>query len=158
MGVYYDDEPGGITLDYDWQEFFANYSSYFSGSGNTTLQKIYAKVIQAKASGTGPGDYALEASYFAEILRMNFYHTNSKVPEFTTFTSDYALYWFDYLGGYDVILAQLGWNHTYAQDIALTKGAARLQGKQWGAIVTWKYDKQPYLDSGENVTNQMVAA
>ncbi|MEM2910973.1 MAG: hypothetical protein QW146_00525 [Candidatus Bathyarchaeia archaeon] len=47
----------------------------------------------------------------------------------TAFTSDYALYWFDYLAGYDVVLAQFGWNHTTAQDIALIIGAAYLQNK-----------------------------
>jgi hypothetical protein len=33
-----------------------------------------------------------------------------------------------------------------------------LQGKQWGVIVTWKYDEPPYLDSGKQVYKQMVAA
>ena len=158
LGVYYDDEPGGFTLDWDWAGFFGNYSSYFSGSGNSTLHKIYAKLIEANASGTEPNDYDLEAKYFAELLGITFNPSNGAVSEVTTFTSDYALYWFDYLGGYDVLLAQLGWNHTIAQDIALVKGAARLQDKQWGAIVTWKYDKPPYLDSGKEIYKQMVSA
>lgn len=72
-----------------------------------------------------------------------------------TFTSDYALHWFDYQAGYDVVLAQLGWNHTLAQDIALVRGAARLQDKPWGAIITWKYNNPPYLDSGEAIYEQM---
>jgi len=74
------------------------------------------------------------------------------------FTSDYGLYWFDYLSGYDVVLAQLGWNHTTAQDIALVRGAATLQNKDWGAILTWKYTKPPYLASGEELYDQMCAA
>jgi hypothetical protein len=32
----------------------------------------------------------------------------------TLFTSDYALYWWDYLSGYDLVLAELGWNNTAA--------------------------------------------
>lgn len=158
LGVYYDDEPGGITLDYDWEWFFANYSSHFSLPGDTALHKIYAKLKEANASGVEPSDYDLEAGYFAELLAITFGHTNLEIPEVTTFTSDYALYWFDYLGGYDVILAQLGWNHTLAQDLALVKGAARLQNKQWGVIVTWKYDQPPYLDSGKEIYEQMVAS
>jgi hypothetical protein len=74
------------------------------------------------------------------------------------FTSDYALYWYDYLGGYDVVLAQLGWNRTGIQDIALVRGAANLQGKDWGAIVTWKYDSTPYLENGTEMFNQMHLA
>jgi hypothetical protein len=77
---------------------------------------------------------------------------------FTYFTSDYALYWFDYKAGYDVVLAQFGWNHTLAQDIALTRGAATLQNKTWGAIITWKYNNPPYLDSGEAIYDQMRTA
>ncbi len=76
----------------------------------------------------------------------------------TAFTSDYALYWFDYLGGYDVVMAQIGWNHTIEQDIALVRGAANLQKKKWGAIITWKYNNPPYLDSGEAIYDQMRAA
>ncbi len=74
------------------------------------------------------------------------------------FTSDYALYWYDYLGGYDVVFAQLGWNHTETQDIALVRGAANLQGKDWGAIITWKYDQKPYLETGPEMYDQMHLA
>ncbi|PVX25289.1 MAG: hypothetical protein CW691_05010 [Candidatus Bathyarchaeum sp.] len=78
--------------------------------------------------------------------------------DFTTFTSDYALYWFDYLCGYDVILTQVGWNHTLEHDIALVRGAANLQNKEWGAIITWKYNNLPYLDTGEAILNQLTTA
>jgi hypothetical protein len=33
------------------------------------------------------------------------------------FTSDYALHWWDYEGGYDTVFAELGWNNTAAQEI-----------------------------------------
>lgn len=70
-------------------------------------------------------------------------------------TSDFVLYWWDYQIGYDIVLAQLGWNHTLAQDIALVRGAAQLQNKTWGTIITWKYNHHPYLDSGEAIYEQM---
>lgn len=73
----------------------------------------------------------------------------------TVFSSDYALYWFDYQAGYDVMLAQLGWNISLNQQIALCRGAATAQGKDWGVIVTWKYNSPPYLDSGDEVFNQL---
>jgi hypothetical protein len=75
--------------------------------------------------------------------------------DFIYLTSDYALYWFDYKAGYDIVMAQLGWNHTLAQDIALVRGAAELQNKPWGTIITWKYNHPPYLDSGEAIYEQM---
>jgi hypothetical protein len=77
---------------------------------------------------------------------------NQSVP---LLTADYGLYWFDYLGGYDVVLAEFGWNNTIAQEIGLVRGAAKLQNKTWGAIVTWKYTQKPYLASGDEMYAQM---
>ena len=71
-----------------------------------------------------------------DILRNDSGIQELKKRSITTFTSDYALYWFDYLGGYDVVLAQVGWNDTLSRSIGLIRGAARLQDKSWGAIVT----------------------
>jgi len=70
-------------------------------------------------------------------------------------TSDYVLYWWDYQGGYDTVFAQLGWNNTVAQEIGLVRGAANLQGKSWGTILTWKYTHAPYLTDGAEMFDQM---
>ena len=74
------------------------------------------------------------------------------------FTSDYGLYWFDYLSGYDVILGQLGWNISVTQQIAFLRGAATMQNKDWGAVITWKYQQSPYLDSGTEILKQLTTA
>ncbi len=74
------------------------------------------------------------------------------------FTSDYGLYWFDYKGGYDVVLAEFGWNHTTVQDIGLVRGAATMQNKAWGAMLTWKSNRPPYLASGQEMYEQMCLA
>jgi len=76
----------------------------------------------------------------------------------TVLTSDYALHWWDYLSGYDAVLAQLCWNSTAAQEIGLVRGAANLQNKTWGTILTWKYTVPPYLASGEELYSQMRMA
>jgi hypothetical protein len=159
LGVYYDDEPGGMQLDYDWSGFFQNYLSYFQLPGDWSLKGVYDKLHEANATGSPPSDYDLEAYYFVnDLLKENIGLKKLSERGIMTITSDYSLYWFDCLGGYDVMLAQFGWNHSIVQDIALAKGAARLQNKPWGAIVTWKYDKLPYLDSGENIYEQMTDA
>ena len=80
---------------------------------------------------------------------------NVSRSDFPVFTSDYGLYWWDYKSGYDLVLAQLGWNNSVAQEIALVRGAANLQGKSWGTILTWKYTQAPYLASGDEIFNQM---
>ncbi len=99
--------------------------------------------------------YADVAESFVDTLRTNVYMNGLKDEDAPIFTSDYALYWFDYESGYDVLLAQLGWNHTLAQDIALVRGAATLQNKDWGTIITWKYNNPPYMDSGEAIYDQL---
>ncbi len=76
----------------------------------------------------------------------------------TVFTSDYGLYWFDYLSGYDVVLGQVGWNLTLNQQIAQMRGAATMQNKDWGVVITWKYQQPPYLDNGTEILNQMRTA
>jgi hypothetical protein len=81
-----------------------------------------------------------------------------KMHSTKVFTSDYSLYWFDYLAGYDVVLGQVGWNLTLNQQIALIRGAANLQNKSWGIVITWKYQQPPYLDNGREILNQMRTA
>jgi hypothetical protein len=71
------------------------------------------------------------------------------------FTADYGLYWWDYQSGYDVVFAELGWNNTITQQISLVRGAATLQNKQWGTILTWTYTHPPYLTNGEDMFEQM---
>lgn len=74
------------------------------------------------------------------------------------FTSDYGLYWFDYKAHYDVVLAELGWNHSRQLNIALCRGAANIQNKEWGVIVTWTYRNPPYIESSEKLYNDMILA
>jgi hypothetical protein len=64
----------------------------------------------------------------------------------TAFTSDYALYWFDYLAGYDVVFAELGWNLDSEQTIALCRGAANVQQKEWGTIIVWNTRNPDYIN------------
>ena len=71
------------------------------------------------------------------------------------FTSDYVFYWWDYQIGYDTVFAELGWNNTVVQEIGLVRGAANLQNKSWGTIITWKYTQPPYLTSGDEMYDQM---
>jgi hypothetical protein len=73
-------------------------------------------------------------------------------------TSDYGLYEFDYKAGYDVILAELAWNHSRPINIALARGAATVHGKDWGVMLTYTYTKPPYLASGTQIYDDLVLA
>jgi hypothetical protein len=74
------------------------------------------------------------------------------------FTSDYALYWFDYLAGYNSLFVELGWNQSRNRQISLCRGAANVQDKDWGAIVTWTYYKYPYLVDGTAMLQDFITA
>lgn len=171
LGIYYSDEPGGIQLDGNWTDYFARLEAWKQNPNLTaglryspvyvdaihSLSNIYDK-IQA-ANGSSPDNYDEEAEFFVEdVIRNDPGFSSLKKSGFTTFTSDYGLYWFDYLGGYDVMFAQIGWNCSLAQQIGLVKGAARTQGRDWGVIITWKYGSAPYLDDGDQIYNQMMSA
>jgi hypothetical protein len=71
------------------------------------------------------------------------------------FTADYGLDWFDYKGGYDVVLAELGWNQSTTQNIAEIHGAADLQGKSWGTMIDWQSLSPITLQSGSQMYSEM---
>ncbi len=151
LGVYLDDEPSGIPLDYNWTGYFTTQKLE-----NSTVYQTHAFAIDGLLNGTYPNNYDQAAELSQSAIQRNL--SPLKNSSLTIFTSDYVLYWFDYKGGYDVMLTQLGWNESITQNIDLIRGAARMQNKDWGAIITWKYDQPPYLDSGEAVYNQMLTA
>jgi hypothetical protein len=153
LGVYYYDEPGGTTLDYNWARIFNHIKEV-----NLTLYQIHAPAIERNVNGSLLQIYDEAAKMYINAIETDSGLKALKTRSIMAFTSDYALYWFDYLGGYDVMLAQLGWNDSLVQHIALIRGAARMQNKTWGAIITWKYEAPPYLDSGEEIYKQMRMA
>ncbi|MGD6852967.1 MAG: hypothetical protein ACQCN6_12990 [Candidatus Bathyarchaeia archaeon] len=162
LGVYYNDEPGGIQLDGNWSEWYREFGAHLSQIHNPAFQDLYQLYLKMNAyleNGTKPADYDLETRFFVDrVVAEDPGLMALKAAGIQTFTSDYALYWFDYLGTYDVMFTELGWNASVSQQIALVKGAARLMDKEWGAIITWKYDDVPFLDSGEEIYQQMLTA
>lgn len=152
LGVYLNDEPAGVLIDFGWTEYYTGIRAR-----NTSHYYLHAEAIESALNGTLPQDLDEATNHFLTYVDL-FGLEELKNRSITSFTSDYALYWFDYLGGYDVMLAQFGWNHTTNQDIALVRGAAKMQNKNWGAIITWTYDQPPYLASREEIYCQMVSA
>ncbi len=134
LGVYLYDEPGGRQIDSgDWE-----------GVGNEYIEKA--------------SDYSEAAELFVTSISSTWSLQDLKNRNVTAFTSDYALYWFDYLAGYDAVFVELGWNHSRTQQIALGRGAANVQQKEWGAIITWTYQNPPYLGNGTEILEDMKTA
>ena len=134
LGIYLYDEPAGSLLH------TSNTSPYVLANRPENYENMTNLFIHAWQ--TMPGLHTLK--------------TLENAP--ATFTSDFALFWFDYKAGYDVVLAQAGLNQSFTQDIALVRGAARVQNKSWGTIVTWTYDNPPYLESGDKLYQDMLTA
>ena len=134
LGVYLFDEPGGKQID--------------TGGWNVDMVPLFENV----------SDPSEAANLFVSSISSISSTADVKERDIPMFTSDYALYWFDYLAGYDTIFVELGWEHNTTQHIALCRGAANVQGKDWGAIITWTYYEPPYLASGPEILEEMLMA
>ena len=149
LGIYLYDEPGGKQIDK---------GHYF---GNTTLRTGGNSTIFSNVSSYSDASNRFVRSVSRSGSMQHVKNTsipNSIIEPMPVFTADNALYWFDYLAGYDTVFAELGWNHNRAQHIAMVRGAANAQNKDWGAIMTWTYDNPPYLASGPEILEDMLTA
>jgi hypothetical protein len=101
-------------------------------------------------------NYADAAQQYADVLspEIDYYH-NAGV---NVLTADYSLYYFDYKAGYDTVLAEFGWNNSRQQQIALARGAAQQYNRTWGAMITWTYSEEPYIESGSKLVDDLVLA
>jgi hypothetical protein len=103
-------------------------------------------------------NYSDAANRFINNISLSNSMVDAKNKGISTFTSDYALYWWDYLAGYDTVFVELGWKLNSNQQIALCRGAADMQGKDWGAIIVWTYYEPPYIGSADEINDDMVLA
>ena len=153
LGVYLSDEPGGKQIDYGHPS--GNLTT-LSGRPITTFRNLtgYSDAANRFVRTVGRSQSMqrlINSTYPYNIANT----THGKMP---VFTADNTLYWFDYLSNYDVVFAELGWNHNIQQHIALCRGAATVQNKMWGAIITWAYNEPPYLSTGAEMLQDMQTA
>ncbi|MGE5574913.1 MAG: hypothetical protein ACM3UL_02145, partial [Ignavibacteria bacterium] len=153
LGVYLNDEPAGQTIDANWAFYFnqikiRNSSAYYT----------HIPAIDLQLNSSLPPDNTEAADHFLDAVKTRLGLNQLRSRQISSFTSDYGLYWFDFKGGYDNIFVEFGSNSSIAQDIALARGAARLQNKTWGTIITWTYTQPPYLVNGTQMYNQLVTA
>ena len=111
-----------------------------------------AEIVENASSYSDAADIFVNA--ISSTFSMQFLNGKG-VP---VFTSDFALYWFDYLAGYNTVFAELGSNNSRIHEIALCRGAANMLKKDWGAIVTWTYDQPPYIADDTKIYQDMVTA
>jgi len=132
LGVYVSDEPGGRQFDMP-EHRVVNEAENYSDAASKYVRGFNEGLQQFFARFVQPGNV-------------------------TTFVADYALYWFDYKAGWDVVFAEFGWNFSRQLHIALCRGAARVQSKEWGVIVTWTYRNSPFIEDAEELYRDLVLA
>src|SRR3989304_7967919 len=91
LGVYFDDEPSGIPLDYNWTGYLTAQKQQ-----NSTVYRDHAFAIDGILNGTYPNNYDEAAVLSQNAIERNL--VPLKNSSLTIFTSDYVLYWYDYLG------------------------------------------------------------
>jgi hypothetical protein len=132
LGFYAYDEPAGRQLDLNETRI-----------GNTP------------SSSYVDAAYQFESNMSSQLNLVKNYLSST---HYQLFTSDYALYWFDYKGGYDALFAEFGWNYSRQLNVALCRGAATVQNKDWGAIMLWTYTVPPYIESGAELYKDLLLA
>ena len=137
-----------------WGDRFLGYYAYDEIGGWQIDMHEWRMVMEPPAnySDAATSFVSMEKYYLDRFTRWR------NVTQFNLYTSDYALYWFDYESGYDTVFAEFGWNYSRQLNIAQVRGAANMHGKDWGAIVTWTYTQPPYLESGEELYRDLVLA
>ena len=135
LGIYRYDEPGGHQLDDKNQRLISNFSLSYAH-----IAQEYVDIISAFIQ------------YYSTL------GGTTSVPVVKIFTSDYGLYWFDYQAGYSTVFAEFVGNQSRQSIIALERGAAQSFNRPWGVIITWKYNQQPYLESGAELLSDLSLA
>ena len=135
LGIYLYDEPGGQQIEFgQWDN-----GSYVRG--------LFSDV-------KSPSEATEAYMQLGQTQSMN----ELKSREIAAFTSDFALYWYDYKASYDCVFVEYGWNVSRIHQTALCRGAATSFGKDWGAIITWTYQQPPYIGSGPEILQDMHVA
>ena len=102
LGVYFDDEQGGRQLD----------------------KFKYRWVTEADNNTDAADQFVYHLHWWLNIKEFRDTELPYAPSDFRLFTADYALYWFDYLAGYNVVLSEFGWNYSRQINVALNRGAA----------------------------------
>jgi hypothetical protein len=131
LGAYVFDEAGGKRID----------------------QTSAFAVSYAKNNSDAAQIFIAHTNYF--LVNYSSYYGS---PNLTRYTSDYALYWYDYLSGYDTVFGEFVGNQSRQLAVALCRGAAKSLGKEWGTMITWKYNQPPFIEEPSQLFRDMVLA
>lgn len=138
LGQYFLDEPGGKIVDRSSNAYIS-----LSGSDFVSMASQYESTLMDNQAAN---------------INSNVYPFSSYERISPKFTTDYALQWFDYKAGYDVVLTEFISNSSRQIQIAQARGAAAMMHKDWGVMISWDYTVPPYLESGPELYDDMILA
>jgi hypothetical protein len=160
--VYRESAPQTQWLDYakqEWGDRFLGFYAFDELGGRQLDHAIgYTQVKSATSYADAANQWITSTNGGLRSGPLAFTSNYAYPTEFPLFTADYALYWFDYEAGYDTVFAEFGWNYSRQLNVALCRGAANVQNKDWGVMVLWTYTNPPYIESGPELYNDMVLA
>lgn len=130
LGVYMFDEAGGKQIDQD-----------------------HAPVVKADNYTDAAQRYVFNLNEALEAY-VHYYRS----PNLRLYTSDYALYWYDYLAGYDVVFGEFVGTQSRSVAVSLCRGAANVLGKDWGVMITWQHEPTHFIETPEQLYSDMVLA
>jgi hypothetical protein len=118
LGAYVFDEPGGHQLDSSEKVVPSVPTAQFETNDYSYASEDYVDSLI--------GDLAISLDWYTPLPVQS-----------QLFTSDYGLYWYDYLSGYGTIFTEFVGNQSRQIAVALDRGAAHVLGRDWGVIITY---------------------
>ena len=141
------------TLIYQPNGTVTDNGTVVTDAGNILQFEPYREVWDSRPLAT----YAEVASAYVNADQYMFGSIGNQTAV-KLFTSDYALYWFDYRAGYDTVFAELFGRQTDAQTLALVRGASDMQGKSWGVMIEPASQSPLSMQTGTQMYNEMKQA
>ena len=90
-----------------WGDRFLGYYAYDEIGGWQVDMHEWRMVLDAANYSDAANSFNSMANRYLDSFA-RFQNTT----QFNLYTSDYALYWFDYKAGYDTVFAEFGWNYS----------------------------------------------
>lgn len=132
LGGYFFDEVGGSQLDTQEKVVSSVPNSQFTARDYTFASEAYVAGLI--------GDLSISLDWF-----------NPSPVQSELFTSDYGLYWYDYLSGYGTVFTEFVGNQSRQIAVALDRGAAHALGENWGVIITYQPSGLPGAPPGPEI-------
>ena len=139
-----------VMTGYPNGTYVTNRNQPISNPGNISQFEPYQELWDSRPLQT----YNEAANAFVSTEQQTLSSIGNQ-SDINLFTSDYGLYWFDYLGGYNTVFAELFGTQTDAQTLALVRGAADMQDKSWGAMIEWANRASISLQTGDQMYSEM---